>query len=170
MFKEIAKIICIGLGVWLLISLYDCSHSITVKGKSDTTFSQTIRVDTFIQHDTIRVKTKPKIVRQYLTHDTTEREPNYVYISCDSTFIVSDTGNYKGIKYNVLDTISGGRISGRSINFDIEKLLITKEIHDTLRIVRTDTVKIKSGKVLKSFSLGFLIGFGVGVVAQMGGR
>jgi len=172
----------IGIGILFILSILTCrrnkTNTTTTKKKGKTELiksTETITFDTLKWIATYNANTKPKIVYKWLkpktTHDTTERQPNYVYSPCDSVFNTQDTGTIEGIKYAIVDTISDNRVKGRSIKLQVPQTQITKRVFKTNDSLRVDTVYIsekqKFGTNAKWFFKGFLvggaIGFGTGV-------
>jgi hypothetical protein len=173
--------LAINIAICFVICLlwnYGCNRKeepvITKKeGKTELVKStQTITFDTLKWIATYKANTKPVIkwLKPKITHDTTERQPNYFYSPCDSVFNSEDTGSIQGVKYAIVDTISDNRVIGRSIKLQVPQTQITKQVFKVNDSLRVDTVYItekqKFGTNAKWFLKGFVVGgatgFGVG--------
>lgn len=153
------------------------NKKVTVEKKQGKT--ETIKHTTKVTFDTLKwianykANTKPVIVTRWLkpkaTHDTTERQPNYVYSHCDSINNTIDSGTFQGIKYLIHDTISDNMVIGRSITLNVPQSIITKNVIDSVIQLRVDTVfittKQKFGTNAKWFLKGFILGNGTGFIA-----
>jgi hypothetical protein len=183
MAREIKNWLIIALTILIIALLLakSCDNKIVKKvtitkkqGKTELVKQTTkITFDTLKWIATYKANTKPAIVYRWLkpkpTHDTTERQPNYVYSPCDSVFNSEDTGSIEGVKYAIVDTISDNRVIGRSIAFDVPQSIITKNTVNTNDSLRVDTfyvtTKQKWGTNAKWFFKGFAIGNATGFVA-----
>jgi hypothetical protein len=141
------------------------------KGKTELVSSKkVVTFDTLKWISIYKANTKPKIVYKYLkpelTHDTTEEQPDYHYSPCDSVFVSQDTGTVNGVKFEIRDTTSNNRVTGRSVKLQVPYTQITKHVVITNDSLRVDTVYIKQkfGTNAKWFLRGFGTGFTAGLI------
>jgi hypothetical protein len=174
MFKLVLVAIVV-LEAIIILSLPTCRRNETKtvttnkQGKTELVKStKTITFDTLRWIATYKANTKPVIkwLKPKATHDTTERQLNYVYSPCDSIFNSLDTGTIEGVKFAIVDTIIDNRIKGRSIKLQVPQTQITKQITIVNDSLRVDTVYInqkqKFGTNAKWFFKGFIVGGALG--------
>jgi hypothetical protein len=176
--KNILAIIFSVVALFLLL-YQGCERkenvTVTKKQGKETVIEtkRTIEVDSIKILKEIIANTKPVIINRWLKprakHDTTERQPSYVYSPCDSVYSTLDTGTKEGVKYTIIDTISDNKVKGRSIKFNVPQLTINTKITDSVKSLRVDTVfitkKQKFGTNAKWFLRGFVAGNATGFVA-----
>lgn len=163
-------LIAIPIGVligFIAVKIESCHRrSVEVKPSKTVLVSskETVSFDTLSWIASYKANTKPKIAYRFLkpelTHDTTEKQPDYHYSPYDSVFVSQDTGSVNGVRFEIKDTISDNKVLGRSVKLQVPQSQVTKHVVITNDSLRVDTVYIKQkfGTNAKWFFRGFIIG------------
>jgi hypothetical protein len=153
---NIIKMIVIVWSVYALLCLYDCTK--TTKKKVQNVIKQvhSERIDTVLVHDTLTLASKPKTLIKWRILEASRK-------SCDSANVQTDTITVQGVKLAIVDTLISNSNSGRAINLILSKPIITHTIHDSVFLLRTDTLYIAKKQKL---GLVCVTCFGAGVVLR----
>ena len=172
--KDISQRLLILLAILVLIVqifLIRCDRKEEVKIETKkgeekiVKVTQTVTIDSVVILKQIIKNTKPIIKwRTIKPIDTSEMQPNYVYLPCDSIVSQVDSGRVDGVEYRITDTLSGNRIIGRKIELNIHQLTINKDTFNKIESLRVDTVYITRNKPLGTNLKWFLRGIGCGAV------
>lgn len=172
MAREIKNWLIIVLAILIIVLLFirNCENknkkSVTTTKKEGKT--KTVKHTSAITFDTLKwiasykANTKPVIKWKKPKNDTVLIEQKPLYSPCDSIFASSDSGFIQGIKYSIVDTISDNRVIGRSIALNVPESIITKNVVDSVKQLRVDTVYVPTKQKFGTNAKWFLKGFAVG--------
>lgn len=141
------QIIAILLIALMLLLLGFCAgHGSKHTGtKSDTVYKHSVERDTLLKRDSIKVVSKPKIIRytEYrITHDTIQ---------------------VPGVELAITDTLQGDSITSRLTEIIKQDTTFKEATHDTVWINNTVYKKPKFG-FGAGFALGLAAGIAIGVI------